>query len=105
MALLEVRHLTKRWPTGRLALDDVSFEVKEGEILGLLGHNGAGKTSLMKALVGLLPVQGELRVLGQRPSENRQALLTQLSYIPGGFIFSGGIWIRTRDLSFIRAAL
>ena len=63
MALLDVRHLTKRWPTGRLALDDVSFEVKEGEILGLLGHNGAGKSTIMGITLGMVrPDMGEVRI-------------------------------------------
>ena len=42
-------------------------------MVGLLGHNGAGKTSLMKAMVGLLPVQGELTVMGIRPGGPRGA--------------------------------
>jgi len=66
----------------KTALRDVSITVPKGRVVGLLGHNGAGKTSLMKALVGLLPVQGELRVLGMSPDKQRQQLLTDLSYIP-----------------------
>ncbi|PZP32430.1 MAG: multidrug ABC transporter ATP-binding protein [Roseateles depolymerans] len=80
----------------KLALNEVSLSVPPGRVVGLLGHNGAGKTSLMKALVGLLPVQGELRVLGQRPSENRQALLTQLSYIPDVAVLPR--WARVGEL-------
>ena len=50
MALIEVSHLTKRWRNDRLALDDVSFEVRQGEILGLTGKSGSGKSSLMKCI-------------------------------------------------------
>ncbi|MEQ1748006.1 MAG: ATP-binding cassette domain-containing protein, partial [Prosthecobacter sp.] len=53
MALLEVRNLTKRWRKDQLALDDVSFDLRQGEILGLLGHNGAGKSTLLKCIAGL----------------------------------------------------
>ncbi len=64
------------------ALADLSFEVPKGRVVGLLGHNGAGKTSLMKALVGLHDVDGELSVLGLQPRRQRVELLQSLAYIP-----------------------
>lgn len=82
MALLEVKHLTKRWPTGRLALDDVSFEVKEGEILGLLGHNGAGKSTIMGITLGMVrPDQGEVRIGGRSVQKDRPGALSQIGAI------------------------
>uniref|UniRef100_UPI0013D73C9C ATP-binding cassette domain-containing protein n=2 Tax=Pseudomonadota TaxID=1224 RepID=UPI0013D73C9C len=63
MNLIDANHLTLRFGS-KTALNDVSVKVPKGRVVGLLGHNGAGKTSLMKALVGLLPVQGDLTVLG-----------------------------------------
>ena len=81
MNLIEAKNLTLRYGK-KMALNDVSVAVPKGRVVGLLGHNGAGKTSLMKALVGLLPVQGSLSVLGLEPTKNRQQLLTELSYIP-----------------------
>lgn len=50
--VLEARHLTKRFP-GVVANDDVSIELRRGEILALLGENGAGKSRLVKMLFGL----------------------------------------------------
>jgi len=94
-ALVSARDFTLRYGR-KVACDHLSFQIPKGRVVGLLGHNGAGKTSLMKALVGLLPVQGELRVLGQRPSENRQALLTQLSYIPDVAVLPR--WARVGEL-------
>ena len=66
----------------KTALDDVTFSVPKGRIVGLLGHNGAGKTSLMKALVGQVTVSGQLGVLGLQPRQQRVQLLQQVAYIP-----------------------
>lgn len=88
MALLEVRHLTKRWPTGRLALDDVGFEVREGEILGLLGHNGAGKSTIMGITLGMVrPDIGEVRIGGRSVQQNRGAALQQIGAIYEAAVF------------------
>jgi ABC-type branched-subunit amino acid transport system ATPase component/ABC-type branched-subunit amino acid transport system permease subunit len=71
--LLEVRSLSKAF-LGLQALDDVSFDVREGEILGIIGPNGAGKTTLFNVLNGFLrPDRGEVRfrdetITGERPS-------------------------------------
>ncbi|MCX2863955.1 ABC transporter ATP-binding protein [Paucibacter sp. PLA-PC-4] len=79
--LVEARGLSLRYGS-KTAVDDISFTIPKGRVVGLLGHNGAGKTSLMKALVGLLPAQGELSVLGLNPGRQRETLLQNMSYIP-----------------------
>ena len=61
---VEMRHITKRWP-GVLANDDVSLQVRKGQIHALVGENGAGKSTLMNILYGLLkPDSGEILVNG-----------------------------------------
>ena len=61
----QVAGLTKTFP-GIVALDDVSMEVKKGEIYGIVGKNGAGKSVLMNVIAGLLPAtSGEIRILGE----------------------------------------
>lgn len=80
-ALIQAQGLGLAYGAKR-ALDDLSFQVAPGRVVGLLGHNGAGKTSLLKALVGLTDCQGRLEVLGLRPKPDRVALLRQLAYIP-----------------------
>ena len=51
---------------GLLAIQDASFEVKKGEIVSLIGSNGAGKTTMLKTILGLLkPMQGEIRLNGE----------------------------------------
>ena len=54
MPMIEVQHLTKRY-RDRVAVEDLTFSVEEGEILGFLGPNGAGKSTTMKILTGPCP--------------------------------------------------
>lgn len=102
MNLIDANHLTLRFGS-KTALNDVSVKVPKGRVVGLLGHNGAGKTSLMKALVGLLPVQGDLTVLGLRPRQDRQKLLEQLSYIPDVAVLPR--WARVSELITLMSGL
>ena len=62
--MIEVQHLTKRYGPVT-AVDDVSFRVEKGEILGFLGPNGAGKTSTMRVITGYIPAtDGKVVVAG-----------------------------------------
>jgi ABC-2 type transport system ATP-binding protein len=67
--LIEVEHLTKRFRKV-LAVDDLSFKVREGAITGFLGPNGAGKTTTLRIVLGLVrPTSGSARVMGHRYRE------------------------------------
>ena len=82
MALIEIRNLTKRWSGGKLALDEVSFDLRQGEILGLLGHNGAGKSTVLGITLGMVrPDGGEVRVAGQSVQRERASALRQVGAI------------------------
>jgi len=64
MRAISIHNLSFSYPDGRLALKDISFEVKEGERVALLGPNGAGKTTLLLALAGLLKWEGKIEIFG-----------------------------------------
>ncbi|MEP6994132.1 MAG: ABC transporter ATP-binding protein [Acidobacteriota bacterium] len=80
--MIEVQSLTKRYPT-RLAVDDVTFSVRPGEIVGFLGPNGAGKTTTMRVLTGFLPpTSGSARVAGHDVVTQSGAARASLGYLP-----------------------
>lgn len=75
-----VRELCKEYPDTK-ALDRLSFTLNQGEILGLLGANGAGKTTAIHILLGLLtPTSGEAKVFGLSPLQNRQLISKRLNF-------------------------
>jgi ABC-2 type transport system ATP-binding protein len=80
MNALDVRSVTRTFGRSR-ALDEVSFTVPEGSICGLLGRNGAGKTTIMSIIAGQdRPTSGTVTVFGQRPFEN-ESILAKISFV------------------------
>jgi ABC-2 type transport system ATP-binding protein len=79
-AVISARHLTKRYGNA-VAVDDVSFDIPAGRIVGLIGPNGSGKTTTLKAALGLIPFEGELKVLGMDPRTQRDQLMEQVCFI------------------------
>ena len=84
--IVSVDHLTKtffdfwRRPSAK-AVNDLSFEVRPGEVFGLLGPNGSGKSTTIKLLLGLLhPTSGSIRVLGEAP--DHVASKAKVGYLP-----------------------
>ncbi len=66
------------------AVDDISFEIAEGELVGFIGPNGAGKTTTLKCLSGLLyPTSGSVKVLGFTPSDRKDSFLKQITLVMG----------------------
>jgi len=66
------------------AVENVSFEIKQGELVGFIGPNGAGKTTTLKCLSGLLyPSSGNISVLGFKPSDRKYEYLNQIGFVMG----------------------
>ena len=81
--VIEVKNLTKNYKNLR-AIDDLSFEVKEGEILGLLGPNGSGKSTTIKMLSGILtPDNGEILVDKMIPYKDREKYVRNIGVVFG----------------------
>ena len=80
--MIELEHVTKRYGSV-FALKDVSFRVDKGGIVGLLGRNGAGKTTALNIMTGYLPpTKGQVRVGGENMLENPRACKRRIGYLP-----------------------
>lgn len=87
--MIEIKNLTKRFAqrsaVGKLAVDNLSFRVQEGEVLGFLGPNGAGKSTTMKMLTGFLaPTSGTASILGFDIQTQTLKAQQQIGYLPEG---------------------
>lgn len=80
MRVLEVKNLTKRF-NDFVAVDNISFNLKEGEILGVLGPNGAGKTTTLQMLLGVLtPTSGLVKYFGKELSGNKEYVSERINF-------------------------
>jgi ABC-2 type transport system ATP-binding protein len=80
-AIIEARDLRKQYGRGKQAVAGVNLTVQPGRIVGLIGRNGAGKTTVIKSLLGLTPYEGDLKVLGHNPTTERDVMMREVSYI------------------------
>jgi ABC-2 type transport system ATP-binding protein len=79
--MIELRNVIKKF-AGRMAVDDLSFTVPRGEIFGLLGHNGAGKSTAIGMMLGQVwPTSGAVKICGHDVASNRRAALMQVGAI------------------------
>jgi zinc transport system ATP-binding protein len=75
-SIVELRDLTVRYPNGVLALEDISIDVAEKDLIALLGPNGAGKSTLLKVILGLIkPTSGSVKLFGS------SELIENLKYV------------------------
>ena len=93
-AVISARNLSKHYGK-KPAVDDISFEIPAGRIVGLIGPNGSGKTTTLKAALGLVPFEGELKVLGKDPRAERDALMQDVCFIADVAILPR--WLQVKD--------
>lgn len=87
--MIVIQNLTKTFPGGITAVNDVSLHIAKGETVGLIGANGAGKTTLIKLICGLyLPSEGYIRVLGEPPF-GRKSKSHPIGMVTGQIITDG----------------
>ncbi|NQD91067.1 ATP-binding cassette domain-containing protein [Pseudomonas sp. CrR25] len=100
--MIEIKNLSKRFAQ-HCAVDNLSFRVQPGEVLGFLGPNGAGKSTTMKMLTGFLaPSSGTASVLGFDIQQDTLKAQRQIGYLPEGAPCYGDMTVR-RFLEFIAA--
>ena len=86
MNVLEVQGLTKHYPA--FTLQDVSFSVPEGAVMGFIGRNGAGKSTTLKSILGMVhPDAGDVRVFGMDYAANERTIRRELGMVLGGIDF------------------
>lgn len=93
-SVISARGLRKQYGK-QVAIDGVSFDIAPGRIVGLIGPNGSGKTTTLKAILGLTGFDGELSVLGRDPRVQRDALMDDVCFIADVAILPG--WLRVAD--------
>ncbi|MBU0808763.1 MAG: ATP-binding cassette domain-containing protein [Gammaproteobacteria bacterium] len=93
--MIEIKKLTKRFAQ-HTAVDDLSFSVQPGEVLGFLGPNGAGKSTTMKMLTGFLaPTSGSASILGFDIQKDTLKAQQQIGYLPEGAPCYGDMTVRS----------
>ena len=80
--VITVKDLVVQFGTNK-AVDNVSFEIAEGDIAMIIGPNGSGKSTVIKAMLGLVPYKGEIRIFGKKTKE----VLSDVAYVPQTFDF------------------
>ena len=95
MSCIDAHGLKKTFGT-TVALAGIDLKVEEGRILGLIGPNGAGKSTALNAILGLVPYEGELKVLGRNPWTERDALMRDVCFVADVAVLPR--WIRVSQV-------
>ena len=81
--MIEIKNVSKTYTGTKKALDDISFDVKNGEIFGFIGHNGAGKTTMIKSIVGILDFEsGDILINNKSIKSNPIECKMEMAYVP-----------------------
>jgi len=92
--VIEIKNLTKNYGKHR-GVENVTFNVLEGEIFGFLGPNGAGKSTTIRSMLGLIKYsQGDIKILGYDAIKNHEKILANIGYMPSEAWFYPGMTIK-----------
>ena len=81
--MVEIKNVSKSYNSEKKALDDVSFNVNDGEIFAFIGHNGAGKTTMIKSILGILDFDsGDILINGKSIKKDPVACKMDMAYVP-----------------------
>lgn len=81
--MLEIKNYTKKYENGKVAVDDLSLTIEKGDLFAFIGHNGAGKSTTIKSIVGILPFdQGSITINGISVKEKPIDCKKLIAYIP-----------------------
>ena len=81
--MIEIKNVSKTYNNDKKALNNISFKVNEGEIFGFIGHNGAGKTTMIKSLVGILDFEdGDILINNKSIQKEPIACKLEMAYVP-----------------------
>lgn len=83
MKILEVENLVKKYPS--FELKNVSFSIEKGHIVGLIGRNGAGKSTILKSILNFIQSDGKIEYFGLNFREDEQDIKEKIGFVSGGF--------------------
>ena len=84
--VIEIHDLTKRYGKHR-GVEQVSFDVEQGDIFGFLGPNGAGKSTTIRSMLEFLKYEGDIRILGMDARKDHEEILRNIGYMPSEALF------------------
>ena len=98
--MIQVKHVTKRIGD-KVLVEDISFDVQQGEIFGFIGPSGSGKTSTIRLLTGVYkPTEGDVRVMGVPPTHPSRKMQEHFGYMPQLFVLYPNLTVR-ENLNFV----
>ena len=81
--MIEIKNVSKTYNNDKKALNNISFKVNEGEIFGFIGHNGAGKTTMIKSIVGILDFEdGDILINNKSIKDDPIGCKLEMAYVP-----------------------
>lgn len=91
--MIQVSHLTKRFG-GLTAVDDLTFSLNQGETIALWGANGAGKTTVMRCLLNLMPYEGTITIDGLNAAKQGKAVRQRIGFVPQELAFHDDMTVK-----------